>query len=1138
MSDSLHISSKVAELKSMRYHELRTIGLEHIQNLSGKLWTDYNTHDPGVTILEVLCYAITDLGNRANQDIRHIITPNPNDPEQDDIKNFFTAAEILPGKALTLTDLRKIIIDVAVAENNDDSDFTGVKNAWLSTAQQPEVDVWVNKSKSKLVYAPVDKKNPDQEKLGLHPLYNILLEFETSQEYGDLNRNDLTDRFVLGEISEVIPELRKAEVSIQIEFPVWDNDSVDWDSNASILAAIQSMSVQFFKTPPGYQLEAEWDTDYNIDISGTYPNAAPIDIASDLNPVINQLVLDLVDFYRGRINKTLQIVEKVKQRLHANRNLCEDYLSFGAMKIERVAVCADVEIGLMVNVNEVQAQILHAIEKFLSPNIPYYSLGDLVEKGVPTEEIFEGPLLEHGFMLDEDLQKSDRIKVVYVSDLIRIIMGIEGVEAVKHIEIANFPGITEDKIASKSVKWCLELAFDKNYVPRLSVQHSKLTFYKERLPYQANASKVKERIDELQSLNTSGKLFNKARDFSIPKGEYLNLESYSSIKEDFPATYGIGFDGLTKSTSDERKAQAKQLKGYLLFFEQLLANYMAQLSHVKDLFSMNAARNEEGKYKIGRTYFTRPLTDSLPKNESLFVNPGAYSETLKSITEDDALFLKRRNKFLDHLMARFAEDFTNYAALTYQISGLEGEKKLISNKLSLLNAYPAISSGRGLALNYKRPDGVWHIENKSGLEKRVALLTGIETPTANHLAFSPKHFHLIEDAGSFKFHVSNELNDLLLKSPLDISFSKKHEALLAIEALILAGMTIKNYVVWEEEGHFHFHIVSNEKVLAKGFKTDYPSMPQVESDINALIDIFTHEFYNNHQSNRNNLTAPITNYFQIEQDLDGLKYSMEYKLYSTAFSQEPQHELMRGTIEGEVDAGLNVAEETEKIKNEWIWDVIVHGCESRFYMPFTEDSNEQFRLVSRLGRVLGESKIGIENPDALITFFTDKFFSKEGLHLIEHLLLRPKNNDHAIRDPLMPVNISPEHKCCQVINPYTCVATVVLPYWQGRFKDMNFRRYFEQKIRLEAPAHVYLKICWISNEQMGELEKHYKHWLILNAHNNKAVLKAETSKALENLLNTIDNLSNVYPAGRLHDCENHETLEEAVILNNSSLGNI
>jgi hypothetical protein len=37
---------------------------KHIVSLSSELWTDYEIHDPGITIMELLCYAITDLEYR------------------------------------------------------------------------------------------------------------------------------------------------------------------------------------------------------------------------------------------------------------------------------------------------------------------------------------------------------------------------------------------------------------------------------------------------------------------------------------------------------------------------------------------------------------------------------------------------------------------------------------------------------------------------------------------------------------------------------------------------------------------------------------------------------------------------------------------------------------------------------------------------------------------------------------------------------------------------------------------------------------------------------------------------------------------------------------------------------------------
>ncbi|MFP3244884.1 MAG: hypothetical protein RXR20_10015, partial [Paraburkholderia sp.] len=51
------------------YAALLALGLDYCQRLTEDTWTDYNEHDPGITILEQLCYALTDLGLRNSQSV-------------------------------------------------------------------------------------------------------------------------------------------------------------------------------------------------------------------------------------------------------------------------------------------------------------------------------------------------------------------------------------------------------------------------------------------------------------------------------------------------------------------------------------------------------------------------------------------------------------------------------------------------------------------------------------------------------------------------------------------------------------------------------------------------------------------------------------------------------------------------------------------------------------------------------------------------------------------------------------------------------------------------------------------------------------------------------------------------------------
>ena len=105
------------------YFGLRRKGIGFIEQMGSRQWTDYNTHDPGITILESLCYAITDLAYRTDWAIQDLLAPaapstNSNQPFPN--QAFFTAREILTVNPVTPDDFRRLLIDLA-----------GIRNAWV-----------------------------------------------------------------------------------------------------------------------------------------------------------------------------------------------------------------------------------------------------------------------------------------------------------------------------------------------------------------------------------------------------------------------------------------------------------------------------------------------------------------------------------------------------------------------------------------------------------------------------------------------------------------------------------------------------------------------------------------------------------------------------------------------------------------------------------------------------------------------------------------------------------------------------------------------------------------------------------------------------------------------------------------------
>jgi hypothetical protein len=57
----------------LSFDDLRARGLDALQRHAAALWSDYNVHDPGVTILEQVCFALTELGHRADFPVEDLL---------------------------------------------------------------------------------------------------------------------------------------------------------------------------------------------------------------------------------------------------------------------------------------------------------------------------------------------------------------------------------------------------------------------------------------------------------------------------------------------------------------------------------------------------------------------------------------------------------------------------------------------------------------------------------------------------------------------------------------------------------------------------------------------------------------------------------------------------------------------------------------------------------------------------------------------------------------------------------------------------------------------------------------------------------------------------------------------------------
>ena len=252
MNQPVAIPKNVSTNDDLDFEFLRKKGLEYIEQFGSTLWTDYNTHDPGITILELLCYAITDLGYRISSPIENLLAiPEGNFKNMH--QQFQSAINILPSKPVTALDYRQLFVH-----------HKGVKNAWIRPHSQT-VHINCKEEPALSAYTPFKVEDRFKKRYVLKGLNEIYIDFHEDMTDKQSVINDVRklyheNRNLCEDLVNIyqIPE-QKVAVCAYIDLkPKADEELV----LAKILKAIQeyfSPSVRF------YSLQQLYDKGYTTD---------------------------------------------------------------------------------------------------------------------------------------------------------------------------------------------------------------------------------------------------------------------------------------------------------------------------------------------------------------------------------------------------------------------------------------------------------------------------------------------------------------------------------------------------------------------------------------------------------------------------------------------------------------------------------------------------------------------------------------------------------------------------------------------------------------------------------------------------------------------------------------------------------
>ena len=836
MISDFYIDKTRALNPSEDFEFLRKEGLKHIESLAHSLWTDYNAHDPGITIFEVLCYAITELGYRTNFDIKNILA---NEGGKIENKSFFTAKKILTNAPLTALDYRKALIDIE-----------GINNAWIihsknekdslgySLPLDNEIPVFINPKEDKLSLKSIDKYNNPLTRLPIRGLNEVVIELSSDLELGELNDVALQYDW-LDEDNNYI------EVEVTLEFNTWNHYKADWLSLINKPTKIKLEGFEEIEDTLKITVSRSNDDSQTLELYFKSKDTDELQLVKDYFSV-KKTICKVIDKLSQKKQKVTEIFQSVNGILCENRNLAEDWLCVETIENTYIGICADINLENGFDAEEVLAQINQAIDKILTPSIPFYSLSDMLNMGKLPKDIFSGPSLKHGFLLDEDVINTDLKNCIYASDIIAGILDIQGVKSVDNMLLTAYDADGKSIDDAKNKPWCLKLDGQKRVV--FDYGKSKLLLFRDGIPFvipEAGGLELDQGIVYLKTQNNSLKLQNTKNDFEIPTGKFYELDEYYSIQNDFPETYGVGEGQLLSSDSNLRKAQAKQLKAYLQHFDQLLADFFNQLYHAKHLFDVN---------DLDKTYFPNYLENISGIDESIFADE-AYSIDFKkillngekpqdrSIYESESVYYDRKNRLLDHLISRFGESFNEYMLMTHKIQqnakGLAEftlqKQELVEDKKRFLVQYPKLSYARGLGLNYSQPnnetdDLPWGIEKRGGYEKRIAALLGINSIVLKNIVDdNPKdNWTFKTEIGELKFQL---LNSVAL--PLEERWELAHELLHTVSAYRVYTFT-KAYI----------YVVNND--IKKIAKLEMPF--DTEKEAEAYISIL-YQALNSHLEN-------------------------------------------------------------------------------------------------------------------------------------------------------------------------------------------------------------------------------------------------------------------------------------------------
>lgn len=825
------------------------------------------------------------------------------------------------------------------------------------------------------------------------------------------------------------------DLSYRTEFPLWDTLALSGEKDPGTDNAFFPAAQILTTNPVTVNDFRKIILDGTEEISNVWIDPVFSAYGSGAIKGLFRIYLQVNEETAKRIATDKELAESIKDRVKvcfvSMRNCCEDALrEIVLMQPVRVGVKADVEIHERFVPEEVLAAIYDKLSAHFNAPVRIYSEKEMRQQGFSDLDLYSGPLLGKGFIPDSELVPP--IRQVNPMDLVEIVNSVEGVLLVKKLEVTA-GGKTSDKAPISLDPYSFPL-FDAK------PESSYITFYKNKYVIsirQAVLNDVMPKFSQRKMRqNYAGAMMTLTGPVqaALAKEETADppisdlraktitaIEKYYSIQDHFPLIYGIGREGLPEQDR-ARHGKARQLKGYLLFFEQIMANYLSQLANIRGVFSIYPDRKDP------RTYYYQPLFE-IPGVGALLKN--GYTHTLSQAVETADTYRARKNAVLDHLLARFNIVLDEFPLTLYtqMYEDAQHDKKadtLLKWKAGILQQVVELSHDRTKAFDYTKPlKGPGLV---TGFEKRILSLLYIPTWERRSLtaSFDGKKIFMAPSRPAKGSGVS-----LSGDEPAKESEGGERE-----KDTLEDGFMLKNQTI----GLFRFGIdQANYKIEAPGDGRNF-LVSYKEPDSTQWIVVAQRPDRSSAQKALKELTDTLK---RVSLDSEGCHII--------------EHVLLRPTITGNsFGFGLYQLE--------------------KYRVAQHKDWTSYEGRENAIRALIGLTAKGGDTDKSVLDQLPDLCHVEKGAAQVLRTLSTLSAKERQRFYPKFEMFTRRFGFSMIKEDFFNFRMTVALPAWPARFQNKNFRMFTEDLFRTHGPAHLRIKFSWMGISDMQQFEKVYFDW--------------------------------------------------------------